>query len=73
MIEKLVMMLLKMLVDYLLDPANVKKLFKMVLDYVDKKAKEQGEDVWDVLDRMFDEVFGDRLSPEDCSDDGICE
>ena len=73
MIERLALMLLKMLIDYLLNPENVKSLLRAAADYVEEKAAEKEVNFWDTLGNFMNlvrEVIKERKEEksEDCDD-----
>lgn len=75
MIEKAVMLLMTMFLDYILDPDNLKSLFKKAMEYVDGKAQDGEENFWDTLDNFMDliaEMLEERKSDK-LGGDGECE
>ena len=47
--------LIEFVLGWLMDPENIKKIITWVVEFVDKKAKENPEEnFWDQLDDIFD-------------------
>lgn len=55
--ETIIKKLITLALAWILDPANIKKVIEWVIDYIDKKAKENPDtDFWDVIDEIIDVV-----------------
>ena len=49
--------LLEYLLAWLMNPENIKKMVTWAIDFIDKKAKEEGVNMWDRLDAIIDTII----------------
>ena len=60
MVEKIVMAILKMILEWILDPENIAKVKKYIVDFINERAAKEGKDFWDYLKELLDPILAKK-------------